>query len=97
MDPSESVKYFDSALCISAYLQKEPWHTSMVMSPEELCFLYVMKRCGPKQGTEGGCDWSASGDRFTGQLLPGCLADTRQTLLTNEGPCLAFWGNLSTS
>ena len=64
MDPSKSVKYFDSALCISAHLQKEPWHTSMVMSPEELSFLNALKRGGAKQGMEGGCDWSASGDRI---------------------------------
>ena len=80
MDPSESVKYFDSALCILAYLQKECWHTSLVMSPEEFSFLYAIKRGGPKQGMEGamiGQLWPASGDRLTGQLLPGCLADTR--------------------
>ena len=79
MDPSESVKYFESALCISAYLQKEPWCTSMVMSPGELSFLYAMKRGGPKQGMEGAATgqlWPASGDRLMGQLSPGCLADT---------------------
>ena len=32
---------------------------SMVMSPEELSFLYAMKGGRPKQGTEGGYDWSA--------------------------------------
>ena len=31
----------------------------MEMSPEELSFLYAMKRGRPKQGMEGGCDWSA--------------------------------------
>ena len=41
--------------------------------------------------------WPASGDRLTGQLSSGCLADTRQTSLTNEGPCPVCWGNLSTS
>ena len=29
----------------------------MVMLPEELSFLYAMKRCGPKEELEGGCDW----------------------------------------
>ena len=31
----------------------------MVMSPEELSFLYATKGGGPKQGMEGGYDWSA--------------------------------------
>ena len=31
----------------------------MVMSPEELSFLFAMKGGGPKQGMEGGYDWSA--------------------------------------
>ena len=39
----------------------------MVMSPEELSFLYSMKRGGPKQGAEGGCDWSALAT-FRGQI-----------------------------
>ena len=41
--------------------------------------LYARKRSEPKQGYEGGCDWEALGDRFTGKLLPGCLADTGQS------------------
>ena len=41
--------------------------------------------------------WPASGDGLRAQLPLGCLADTRQTSLTNEGPCLVHWGNLSTS
>ena len=41
--------------------------------------------------------WPASCDRLTAQLPPGCLADTGQTSLTNEGPCPVQWGNLSTS
>ena len=51
----------------------------MVMSPEELSFLYATKRGLPKQGMEGaviGQFWPASGDRLTAQLLPGCLTDT---------------------
>ena len=55
---------------------KKPWYTSMVMSPAELSLLYAMKGGVAKQGKEGGCDWSALGDRLTGKLLPGCLADT---------------------
>ena len=31
----------------------------MVMSPEELSFLYAMKRDEAKQGVGGGCDLSA--------------------------------------
>ena len=31
----------------------------MVMSPEELSFLYATKRGGSKQGMKGGYDWSA--------------------------------------
>ena len=58
-------------------LQEEPWHTSMVMSPAEPSLLYAMKRGGPKQGTEGGYNWSALGDGLTGKLSLGCLADTR--------------------
>ena len=50
MDPSESVKYSDSTLCI---LTERTWYTSMVMSPEELSFLYATERGGPKQGMEG--------------------------------------------
>ena len=30
----------------------------MVISPAELSLLYAMKGGGPKQGKEGGCDWS---------------------------------------
>ena len=41
--------------------------------------------------------WPASEDRLMAQLLPGCLSDTGQTSLTNEGPCLVCLGNLSTS
>ena len=82
------------------FKQKVPWHTSIVMSPEELSFLYATKGGGPKQGMEGGYDWSALASfrvRLTVQLPPGCLADTRQTSLTNEGLCLVHWGNLSSS
>ena len=82
MDPSESVKYIYSALCILTLLQitkrNTPDATSMVMSPAELSLLYAMKRAGPKQGQEGGCNWSTLGDRLTGKLSPGCLADTGQ-------------------
>ena len=55
VDPSESVKYFDLALC------------SIVMSPKELSFLYAMKRGGAKQGMEGGYNWSALAS-FRGQI-----------------------------
>ena len=41
--------------------------------------------------------WPVSGHRLTAQLPPGCLADTRQTSLTNEGLHPVHWGNLSTS
>ena len=100
MDPSRSVKYFDLAFCILAYLQKEPWYTSMVVWPEELSFSYAMKRGGPKQGTEGGCSWSALAS-FRGQIDRTAVARMPGRhwthLLTNEGPCLVYWGNLSTS
>ena len=39
----------------------------MVMSPQELSFLYAMKRGGPKQGMEGDCNWSALAS-FSGQI-----------------------------
>ena len=39
----------------------------MVMSPEELSFLYATKGGGPKQGMEGGYDWSALAS-FRGQI-----------------------------
>ena len=39
----------------------------MVMSPEELSFLYATKRGGPKQGMEGGYDWSTLAN-FMGQI-----------------------------
>ena len=39
----------------------------MVMSFEELSFLYATERGGPKQGMEGGCDWSALAS-FRGQI-----------------------------
>ena len=38
----------------------------MVMSPEELYFLYATERGGPKQGMERGYDWSALAS-FRGQ------------------------------
>ena len=41
--------------------------------------------------------WPASGDGLTAQLPPGCLADIRQTSLTNAGPSPVHWGNLSIS
>ena len=66
----------------------------MGMLPEEFSFLYATKRGGPKQGRKGamiGQLWPASGDRLTVQLPPGCLADTRQTSITTEGPCLVHW------
>ena len=44
-----------------------------------------------------GQHWPASGDRLTAQLLSECLAETGQSSLTNEGPCLVHWSNLSTS
>ena len=40
--------------------------------------------------------WPVSRGGLTAQLLPGCLADTGCTSLTNEGPCPVHWGNLST-
>ena len=82
------------------FKQKVPWCTSIVMSPEELSFLYTMKGGGPKQGTEGSYDWSALAS-FRGQIdsttVTRILAGTGQTSLTNEGPCQVHWGNLSTS
>ena len=39
----------------------------MVMSPEELSFLYAMKGGRSKQGMEGGYDWSALAI-FRGQI-----------------------------
>ena len=39
----------------------------MVMSPEELSFLYATKRGESMQGMEGGCDWSDL-DSFRGQI-----------------------------
>ena len=79
MDPSKSVKYIYSALCILTLLhisETQPWHTSMVMSPAEPSLLYAMKRGVPKQGKEGGCNWSVLGNILTGKLSPGCMADT---------------------
>ena len=73
----------------------------MVMSPEELSFLCAMKGGGGQSRECKGAMisqlWPASGDGLTAQLPPGCLADTRQTSLTNEGPCPVHWDNLSTS
>ena len=37
------------------------------MSPTEPSLLYAMKRGEPKQGKEGGCDWSALVS-FRGQI-----------------------------
>ena len=39
----------------------------MVMSPEELSFLYAMKGGGPKQEMEGGYEWLALAS-FRGQI-----------------------------
>ena len=47
-----------------------------------------------------GCHWSGWGQHpgaLTGKLSPGCLADTGQTSLTNEGLCPVHWGELTTS
>ena len=59
-----------------------------------------MKGGRPKEGTEGGYNWSALAS-FRGQI--DSTAATRmssrhqKTSLTNEGPCPIHWGNLSTS
>ena len=66
--------------------QRVPWHTPIVMSPGTF-LLCATKGGGPKQGTEGDYDWSALASfkgGLTAQLLPGCLADTGHTSLTNE-------------
>ena len=73
------VRYIFSALCISAssHISEK---TMVMMSPAELSLLYAMKGGGSKQGQEGSCDWAALsdlGDRLTGKLSPGCLADPR--------------------
>ena len=70
------------------------------MSPARLLFCAQQK--GVDQGKEGKrlplvSLGTASWGRLTEKLSPGCLADTRQMPLTNEGPCLVHWGELSTS
>ena len=62
-------------MCSTLLLKPHHFTTSSA----ELSLLYAMKWGGPKQGKEGGYDWSALGDRLTGKLSPGCLADTRQS------------------
>ena len=72
----------------------------MEMSAEELSFSYATKKVEQnKEWKEAviGQLWPASGGRLTGQLPPGCLADSGQTSLTNEGPGPVHWGKLSTS
>ena len=49
----------------------------MVMSPEELSFLYAMKGGGPKQGMEGGYHWLALAS-FRGQI--DSTASTRMSV-----------------
>ena len=76
----------------------------MVMSRAELSLLYAMKRDGPKQGQEGGCDLAVLVS-FGGQIDRDAV--TRMsgrhrmislgTSLTDEGPCLVCGGNLSSS
>ena len=51
----------------------------MVMSPAELSFHMQHKgvdKSKYRKGTVIGQLWPASRDRLTGQLSPGCLADT---------------------
>ena len=80
MDPSESVKYIQLFVFLTSMnITKKTWSTSMVMSPAELSLSYATKGDGPKHVKEGGCDWSASGDRLMGKQLPGGLADTGQS------------------
>ena len=70
------------------------------MSSGNLPF-YVLQmgegQSGGQKGTMIGQLWPVSGGRLAAQLPPGCLADTGQTSLTNEGPCPVSWGNLGTS
>ena len=54
----------------------------MVMSPEELSFLYAMKMGGPKQGMEGGYDWSALAS-FRGQIDRAAVTRMSGRHLTN--------------
>ena len=51
----------------------------MVMSPEELSFLYATKRGGPKQEMEGGYDWSALAS-FRGQIDRAAVTRMSKTL-----------------
>ena len=70
------------------------------MSPGNLPFYVLQKGEGQSGGWKGamiGQLWPASRGGLTAQLPPGCMADTGCTSLTNEGPYLVHWGNLSTS
>ena len=63
-----------------AILGEESWHTSLVMSPAELPFYMPQKGVDQSKDRKSAVIrqlWSASGDRLTGQLSPGCLADSR--------------------
>ena len=72
--------------------KKNPGTHQNVMSPADLCFHAQQK--GADQGWKGrGLPLVrlgvASGGRLKGKLSPGCLTDTGQTSLTNEGLHLA--------
>ena len=80
--------------------KRNPGAHQNVMSPAGPLLLCTAK------GVVQGWEWrglplvrlgTASGGRLTGKLSPACLADNRQTSLTNEGLCLVHWGELSTS
>ena len=97
-----SVMYIHPGLYIQTSLQieKEPWHTSKYNVTSWTSAF--MNKKGADQGWEGRglplvSFGTASWGILTGKLLPGCLADTGQTPLTNEGLCLVHWGELSTS
>ena len=99
MDPSTSVKYINSALCISASL--------CIFRKETLAHINcdVTSRTFPFIHNEKGRTKTRNG---RGLLLVSFWGETdreavtrmsgrhQTTSLTNEGPCLVHWGNLST-
>ena len=76
--------------------KRNPGTHQNIMSPAGSQLLCTMKGIRPRQGAEKVDIDQFLGqlprDRLTGKLLPGCLANTRQAPLANEGLHPVHWG-----
>ena len=102
VDPPCQLCTYTHIFCIEFHCKwkRNPGAHQNIMSSARPLLLCTVK--GEDQGWEGrGLPLvrlrTASRGRLTGKLLPGCLADTGQASLTNEGLCPICWGELNTS